>query len=134
MEFFFFVLFVWVVVKWRRRRRRRQSLSSMQDYQTPVSSGVPYVQAPASAGGGGWYPDPTARYALRYWNGSTWTEHVTSGDGSVRADHLITPFLLPGIQSPQSAQSQPGTTFVAPDPATQTDGPDLNDLRRRFNS
>lgn len=25
-----------------------------------------------------WYPDPTARYEMRYWDGSRWTEHVTS--------------------------------------------------------
>lgn len=24
----------------------------------------------------GWFPDPTGRYELRYWNGSMWTEHV----------------------------------------------------------
>src|SRR5688572_3331001 len=24
-----------------------------------------------------WYPDPTSRHELRYWNGSVWTEHVS---------------------------------------------------------
>jgi len=23
-----------------------------------------------------WYPDPSGRFELRYWNGSDWTEHV----------------------------------------------------------
>ena len=26
-----------------------------------------------------WYPDPSKRYELRYWNGSAWTEHVATG-------------------------------------------------------
>jgi hypothetical protein len=27
----------------------------------------------------GWYPDPRARAELRYWNGSGWTDHVSTG-------------------------------------------------------
>lgn len=26
-----------------------------------------------------WYPDPSKRYELRYWNGSAWTSHVATG-------------------------------------------------------
>ncbi|MGA0118251.1 MAG: DUF2510 domain-containing protein [Ilumatobacteraceae bacterium] len=26
-----------------------------------------------------WYPDPSKRYELRYWNGTKWTEHVATG-------------------------------------------------------
>ena len=25
----------------------------------------------------GWYADPANRFELRYWDGSTWTEHVS---------------------------------------------------------
>ena len=25
----------------------------------------------------GWYADPAARFELRYWDGSAWTEHVS---------------------------------------------------------
>jgi hypothetical protein len=25
----------------------------------------------------GWYADPAGRFELRYWDGSTWTEHVS---------------------------------------------------------
>ena len=41
--------------------------------------------APASASTGNpeipakWYPDPSKRYELRYWNGTAWTEHVATG-------------------------------------------------------
>ena len=26
-----------------------------------------------------WYKDPSGRYEMRYWNGTTWTEHVSRG-------------------------------------------------------
>lgn len=38
----------------------------------------------------GWLPDPTARHDRRYWSGSEWTEHVTSGG-------------VPGTDPPPSA-------------------------------
>ena len=25
----------------------------------------------------GWYPDPSGRYEMRYWDGDKWTEHVS---------------------------------------------------------
>jgi len=39
---------------------------------TTVASSVGDAVAPAA-----WYPDPSGRYELRYWNGSAWTEHVS---------------------------------------------------------
>ena len=39
---------------------------------TSTSSSVGDAVAPAA-----WYPDPSGRYELRYWNGSAWTEHVS---------------------------------------------------------
>lgn len=26
----------------------------------------------------GWHPDPVRRYEMRYWNGRTWTSHVSN--------------------------------------------------------
>ena len=37
-----------------------------------TTSSVGDATAPAA-----WYPDPSGRYELRYWNGSAWTEHVS---------------------------------------------------------
>jgi hypothetical protein len=37
-----------------------------------TTSSVGDAVAPAA-----WYPDPSGRYELRYWNGSAWTEHVS---------------------------------------------------------
>jgi hypothetical protein len=39
---------------------------------TSTASSVGDAVAPAA-----WYPDPSGRYELRYWNGSAWTEHVS---------------------------------------------------------
>jgi TIR domain/Protein of unknown function (DUF2510) len=33
----------------------------------------------ASSISAGWYPDPYGRYAQRYWNGTAWTEHTSTG-------------------------------------------------------
>jgi hypothetical protein len=27
----------------------------------------------------GWYPDPSTRFEMRYWDGGQWTEHVARG-------------------------------------------------------
>ncbi len=35
-----------------------------------------------------WYPDPTHRHELRYWDGSRWTEHVASA-GVGRTDPVL---------------------------------------------
>lgn len=40
-----------------------------QTYQ-PAAAATPAVPA-------GWYADPAGRFELRYWDGSTWTEHVS---------------------------------------------------------
>jgi hypothetical protein len=44
---------------------------------TPEPAAEPAVQATASAAPAGWYADPSGRYELRYWDGGTWTEHVS---------------------------------------------------------
>lgn len=38
--------------------------------QQPVAAATPAVPA-------GWYADPAGRFDLRYWDGNTWTEHVS---------------------------------------------------------
>jgi hypothetical protein len=37
----------------------------------PVQQPAAVVTTPA-----GWYPDPSGRYEMRYWDGAKWTEHV----------------------------------------------------------
>jgi hypothetical protein len=49
--------------------------------QTTVGTPVAPVPAPAPAPvvttPAGWYPDPSGRFEMRYWDGSAWTEHVS---------------------------------------------------------
>jgi len=33
----------------------------------------------SSAAPAAWYPDPSKRFELRYWDGAEWTEHVARG-------------------------------------------------------
>lgn len=40
----------------------------------PGTQATPSPEVPAN-----WYKDPSGRYELRYWNGTTWTEHVATG-------------------------------------------------------
>ena len=46
--------------------------SSTATTTASTASSVGDATAPAA-----WYPDPSGRYELRYWNGSAWTEHVS---------------------------------------------------------
>jgi len=42
----------------------------------PVAAAAP-APAASDAVPAGWYPDPSGRFELRYWDGSRWTEHVS---------------------------------------------------------
>jgi Protein of unknown function (DUF2510) len=42
-----------------------------------VSPAAAATPAAAPAVPAGWYADPAGRFELRYWDGSTWTEHVS---------------------------------------------------------
>lgn len=46
---------------------------------TPAPAPAPAAAAPVAAQAvpAGWYADPAARFELRYWDGGTWTEHVS---------------------------------------------------------
>jgi len=45
------------------------TITSSPEQPAPTTPSVP----------ANWYPDPSKRYELRYWNGSKWTEHVATG-------------------------------------------------------
>lgn len=42
--------------------------------------------APATAAAD-WYPDPTGRFVVRYWDGLRWTQHVTDPAGDPATDY-----------------------------------------------
>ena len=60
------------------RRPTNSSLPSsgiVSNPSTPATtSATTSTAAPAA-----WYPDPSKRFELRYWDGSEWTEHVARG-------------------------------------------------------
>jgi Protein of unknown function (DUF2510) len=54
--------------------------STYQPSVTPAAAPAPDPTpdpAPAPSVPAGWYADPAGRFELRYWDGSTWTEHVS---------------------------------------------------------
>ena len=47
--------------------------------EAAVVAPVAQVAAPAAVATtpAGWYPDPSGRFEMRYWDGTAWTEHVS---------------------------------------------------------
>jgi hypothetical protein len=61
-------------------------IAGIGDYSSSSPAATPaYQAAPAAAPAAaatpsvpaGWYADPAGRFELRYWDGGTWTEHVS---------------------------------------------------------
>ncbi|MBS1908029.1 MAG: DUF2510 domain-containing protein [Actinobacteria bacterium] len=52
----------------------------------------------------GWHPDPSGQHEFRYWDGSTWTEHV-SDDGQQGTAPLVPP--APPIAEPTAVEGMP---------------------------
>ena len=127
MEFFVFLVLLIVIYRWNKRRRRSQT--------TPVYSPNHHghsFQGHSSGQGEGWFPDPTGRYAGRYWAGQGWTEWVMTASQQVSSDPIVVNIQLPGAR--EYSQPTPTVHYQAPEPTSQVDGPDLNELRRRFRS
>jgi hypothetical protein len=137
MEFFVFLLIVWGISRWLKRRRARRAVTQYQPsnpvyptYSAPVQSYQTHNSTPSS--GEGWFPDPTNRYVGRYWNGQHWTEWVMAANQQVSSDPIVVNINLPGARRASTPAPQP--QYQAPNPSSQVDGPDLNELRRRFNN
>ena len=61
------------------RRPTNSSLPSSgvtSDSATPATTAATPTSAATPAA---WYPDPSKRFELRYWDGAEWTEHVARG-------------------------------------------------------
>lgn len=67
----------------------------------------------------GWYSDPTKVYMYRYWNGTQWTDQVSSG-GTASADPTpMDPSAAAVPPAPGSAATTPPQPAAAPVPAVQ---------------
>lgn len=66
------------VVAILRRSGNRANSPAQYVNRAPASTAQP-VATPTANAPANWYPDPSGRYELRYWNGEKWTEHVSTG-------------------------------------------------------
>jgi hypothetical protein len=143
VEFLVFLLLLIWFIRWNKRRRQRRAAnayspppsthhSPSEISVTPLWQSNPQAPAPSSSASDGWFRDPTGRYASRYWSGQHWTEWVSTADHQVRSDPIVTNIPMPGVNRAPSNVAPP--RYRAPEPGSQVDGPDLNELRRRFNN
>lgn len=65
-----------------------------------------------------WHPDPTGRFAQRYYDGQRWTAHVAGRDGSQSEDPAPVDPALPAPGSPQAAAAPPVAATGTPAAAT----------------
>ena len=56
-----------------------QSSAVASDTSTPVVTTTTTATTSSAAAPAAWYPDPSKRFELRYWDGAEWTEHVARG-------------------------------------------------------
>jgi superfamily II DNA or RNA helicase len=59
----------------------------------------------------GWYPDPAGRQSFRWWNGTSWTAHVSPGTGEVAQEDI--PGSPDGDTSTISRDDKPAEPSVA---------------------
>ena len=72
----------------------------------------------------GWYNDPTNAYVYRYWNGTQWTNQVSSSGATLTDPNEIDPTVAttppaPGSNAPATPQTVPATPQAAPAPTMQ---------------
>ena len=60
-------------------RRPLVATSGVPSSQVVTESSLATTAATSAAAPAAWYPDPSKRFELRYWDGSEWTEHVARG-------------------------------------------------------
>ena len=69
----------------------------------------------------GWYPDPTSRHQMRYFDGSVWSEHVTD-EGRQTSDPLV-PSPRPTDLQQGTPSAPPPRPIAASDPAPKPGSP-----------
>ena len=62
----------------------------------------------------GWYTDPTSEYMYRYWNGTQWTNQVSSSGTTLNAPNVMDPSAATTPPAPGSEAASPPQADVAP--------------------
>lgn len=71
-----------VTYQWKVSSAERMVAELHDRMFSSESSSVPPSPPPAAAAQlppAGWHPDPHGAHEMRYWDGATWTDHVSSG-------------------------------------------------------
>jgi hypothetical protein len=77
----------------------------------------------------GWFPDPAARHAQRYFDGERWTEHVATTTGQMTTDPIWLAAPPPVVDAPPGPPSFP-TGYAAGPPPYPPMQPYLMPIRR----
>jgi len=62
----------------------------------------------------GWYTDPTSQYHYRYWNGTQWTNQVSSSGTTLNDPNAMDPSAAATPPAPGSEAASPPQADVAP--------------------
>ncbi|MCZ6736655.1 MAG: DUF2510 domain-containing protein [Actinobacteria bacterium] len=62
----------------------------------------------------GWYTDPTSEYMYRYWNGTQWTNQVSSSGTTLNDPNTMDPSAASTPPAPGSEAASPPQGDVAP--------------------
>jgi len=62
----------------------------------------------------GWYKDPTSQYMYRYWNGTQWTNQVSSSGTTLNDPNAMDPSAASTPPAPGSEAASPPQADVAP--------------------
>lgn len=62
----------------------------------------------------GWYTDPTSEYQYRYWNGTQWTNQVSSSGTTLNDPNAMDPSAASTPPAPGSEAASPPQADVAP--------------------
>ena len=62
----------------------------------------------------GWYTDPTSQYDYRYWNGTQWTNQVSSSGTTLNDPTAMDPSAASTPPAPGSEAASPPQADVAP--------------------
>jgi hypothetical protein len=92
----FVVLVVFLLTRGRKKRAAleqtawaaAQRMGPSPVFYPPPVGPTPGPPAPPPARPGGWHPDPHGRFAQRWFDGTRWSAHVASADGTESVDAL----------------------------------------------